>query len=33
VANLEKVTNEVIMEYIKSQDKEPQIDDEFKIGS
>jgi putative transposase len=33
VASSGNVTDEVIMEYIESQEKEPQRDDEFKIGT
>ena len=33
VASSGNVTDEVIMEYIESQDKEPQVDDEFRIST
>ena len=33
VASSGNVTDEVIMEYIESQDKEPQMEDEFKIST
>lgn len=33
MASSGNVTDEVIMEYIESQEKEPQKEDDFKIGS